>query len=105
MEHRRAGPQDQDAWQAQAAASLGHDAGGRLGTIGARTLVLHGTADQVVDVRNAELLAGRIPDVRVELLYGLGHLFFWERPDQVAALMGAFLQDHGRARHSSSRRA
>ncbi|HEV7935362.1 MAG TPA: alpha/beta hydrolase [Actinomadura sp.] len=93
LRHRRAVPQDQAAWQAQAAASLGHDAGGRLAGIGARTLVLHGTADQVVDPRNAGLLAGRIPDVRVELLDGLGHLFFWERPDQVAALVGSFLRD------------
>jgi 3-oxoadipate enol-lactonase len=77
---RLARPQDPAAWQAQSAASLGHDAYDRLGQVAAPTLVLHGTADRVVDPRNAPLLAGRIPSARLEMLDGLGHLFFWEDP-------------------------
>ena len=38
------------------------------GEITAPTLILAGTADNVVDYRNAELLAARIPGARVELL-------------------------------------
>jgi 3-oxoadipate enol-lactonase len=52
----------------------------RQSRITARTLVLHGTADLVVDPRNAELLASRIPDAQLRLLPRLGHLFFWEDP-------------------------
>lgn len=66
-------------WQAQLAA------GARFGdlrqsAITAPTLVLHGTADRVVDPRNAKLLADRIPGARLMMLPGLGHLFFWEAP-------------------------
>ena len=80
-----------EAWQAQAAASLTHDTYDRLGELTMPTLVLHGTADNVVDPRNAELLASRIPDARVELVEGAGHLFFWEEPARFAAVVREFL--------------
>jgi pimeloyl-ACP methyl ester carboxylesterase len=54
-------------------------------------LILAGTADNVVDHRNVEQLARSIPGARVELLQGLGHLFFWERPDEVVTLIEDFL--------------
>ena len=84
-------PQDPFAWHSQAMASQGHDTSARLGEIAAPTLVLHGTADRVVDARNAKLLAERITDARVELLPDLGHLFFWDDPDRTAELVRAFL--------------
>jgi 3-oxoadipate enol-lactonase len=84
-------PQDPFAWSWQAAASQGHDAYARLGEITAPTLVVHGTADRVVDARNAPLLADRIPDARLELLPDLGHLFFWDDPDRTVALVRDFL--------------
>jgi 3-oxoadipate enol-lactonase len=84
-------PQDPFAWNAQAVAAQGHDATARLGEITAPTLVLHGTADRVVDPRNAELLGERITDARVELLPDLGHLFFWDDPDRTAELVRGFL--------------
>lgn len=88
---RLARPQDPLAWQAQAAASVGHDTSARLGEIAAPTLVLHGTADRVVDPRNAPLLAERIPDATLELLPDLGHLFFWDDPERTVELVKAFL--------------
>jgi pimeloyl-ACP methyl ester carboxylesterase len=57
----------------------------------APTLVLHGTADRVVDPRNAPLLAERIPGAKLELLPGLGHLFFWEDPARTTELVAGFL--------------
>jgi len=57
----------------------------------APTLILAGTADNVVDYRNAELLAASIPGARVELFEGLGHLFFWERPDEAVQVIDEFL--------------
>ena len=69
-------------------------AGARFGNlrqpaITARTLIVHGTADRVVDPRNARLLAERIPRSRLLLLPHLGHLLHWEAPQHFA---GAVIQ-------------
>jgi pimeloyl-ACP methyl ester carboxylesterase len=88
---RVANPPDPAGWQAQAAAGATFDAADRVGGIEAPTLVLHGTADNVVDWRNAQLLADAIPNARLELFEGAGHLFFWERPERVAAVLTEFL--------------
>ena len=42
-------------------------------------------------MRNAPLLAEVIPGARLELYEGLGHLFFWEEPERVAADLRSFL--------------
>ena len=84
-------PPDPQGWQAQAAAGTTYDGGGRTGEIAAPTLVVHGTEDNVVDVRNAELLAQLIPGARVELFEGCGHLFFWEQPERFADVVAGFL--------------
>jgi 3-oxoadipate enol-lactonase len=89
--YRLANPPDLAGWQAQAAAGASHDAYDRLSRIAAPTLVLHGTADNVVDYRNSELLAERIPNARLELFPGAGHLFFWEQPERFATAVGGFL--------------
>ena len=89
--HREATAQPLEAWSAQAAAGMGFDAFDRIEGIRAPTLILHGTEDVVVDSRNTALLAGRIPDVRVELFPGTGHLFFWEKPDRFVAAVEEFL--------------
>ena len=82
-------PPDPAGWQSQAAAGMGFQ--GVEGEITAPTLILAGTADNVVDYRNAELLAARIPDSHVELLAGAGHLFFWEQPDACVRILNDFL--------------
>jgi pimeloyl-ACP methyl ester carboxylesterase len=87
---RVANPPDPAGWQAQAAAGIGFQ--GVEGEIAAPTLVLGGTADNVVDHRNAEVLATRIPGARVELLGGAGHLFFWEQPDESVRIINEFLE-------------
>jgi 3-oxoadipate enol-lactonase len=81
IEHRRRRPTDQRVWLAQVNAGAAYAGNLRQSRIRARTLVLHGDADSVVDPRNAKLLAERIPDARLVILPGLGHLFFWEDPD------------------------
>jgi 3-oxoadipate enol-lactonase len=90
-EWRLANPPDPDGWQAQAAAGTTFEAPDGIGAIGAPTLVLHGTEDHVVDPRNAELLARLIPNARVELFEGCGHLFFWEQPERFARAVQEFL--------------
>ena len=79
---RVANPPDPAGWQAQAAASASFDGYDRLASIDAPTLVVHGTEDQVVDHRNAEVIASALPDARLTLYPGTGHLFFWEQPDR-----------------------
>ena len=44
------------------------------------TLVIHGTADQMLAAVNADLVASLVPGARLELLDGVSHLFFWEQP-------------------------
>jgi pimeloyl-ACP methyl ester carboxylesterase len=84
-------PPDPEGWLAHASAGAAFDAYDRLGGLRAPTLVLHGTSDTVVDVRNAELLASQIPGARVQLFEGGGHLFFWEQPDRFATAVRDFL--------------
>lgn len=82
--------QPPEAWRAQAAASRGFDAFDRLPAIAAPTLVLHGAHDAVVDPRNAELLAARIPQARALVLAGAGHLLPWDEPERFATAVAAF---------------
>jgi pimeloyl-ACP methyl ester carboxylesterase len=70
-----------------------HDTSSRLDEITAPTLVVHGTDDQMLPVSNAHMIAGRIPGARLEILDGVGHLFFVEQPDRSAEL----LREHVRA--------
>jgi 3-oxoadipate enol-lactonase len=92
MEHRLATAQPLAAWLAQAAAGMSFDVWSRVGEISAPTLVLTGDLDVVVDPRNSELLADRIPGARLETFPGTGHLFFWEEPDRFVEVVKEFLQ-------------
>ena len=51
-----------------------------------------GTEDNVVDARNARLLAERIPGAGLELLEGAGHMLFWERADEFVGIVEDFLR-------------
>ena len=53
------------------------------------TLVIHGTEDRLLPVANGRLIASLIPGARLEILDGVGHLFFWERPERSAELVRA----------------
>jgi len=72
---------------AQLAAIMGHDTSDRLGDVSVPTLVIHGTEDRLMEAENGELVARLIPDARLELLDGSGHMFFWEQPDRSARLV------------------
>jgi len=76
-----------DMIMAQLQAIMGHDTSARLAQIGAPTLVVHGSADQMLAAANGEIVAGLIPGARMELLDGVGHLFFWEQPERAAQLV------------------
>jgi 3-oxoadipate enol-lactonase len=72
---------------AQLDAINGHDTNGRLSELTMPTLVIHGTADQILPVENGRLVASQIPGSRLEIFEEVGHLFFWERPDHSAELV------------------
>lgn len=93
LAHRLATAQAPAAWAAQAAAAAGFDASDRLAELTAPTLVQTGNEDTVVDARNSELLAGALPDARLERFPGTGHLFFWEQPGPFVASVTRFLED------------
>src|SRR5580693_6025231 len=84
-------PADSRTVSAQAAAGARYAGRLRQTRIDARTLVLHGGADTVVDPRNSRLLADRIPEARLMTFPELGHLLFWADPDGFAAAVTAFL--------------
>jgi pimeloyl-ACP methyl ester carboxylesterase len=79
------------AYAAQVAAGMGHDAEARLSNLTCPTLVVTGDEDRVIPPGNAELLAQRIPNARVERVPATGHLLFYERPETLARLVKAFL--------------
>jgi pimeloyl-ACP methyl ester carboxylesterase len=90
-------PVPQKVIMAQLQAVSGHDTSARLGEIEAPTLVIHGDEDQMLPVSNAKAIAAAIPNARLEILEGVGHMFWIEEPARSAAL----LRDHALARATS----
>ena len=87
---------DPRAVSAQAAAGARYAGRLRQTRIRARTLVVQGTADTVVDPGNGKLLADRIPGARLLIFPDLGHLLFWQDPDGFATAVISFLRSTGR---------
>lgn len=56
------------------------------------TLVVAGDADPVVPLANAQLLARRIPDSRLHIVEGGGHLFLLEQAGAIVGLVQWFLR-------------
>jgi 3-oxoadipate enol-lactonase len=71
-----------------------HDTSARLGQITLPTLVIHGALDEIIPVQNGRMVAKLIPGARLEIFDGVGHLFFWERPQRSAELVRAHAAVH-----------
>jgi 3-oxoadipate enol-lactonase len=78
----------------QMKAISGHDTSARLPELKMATLVVHGTLDELLPVQNGHMIAGLIPDSRLEILEGIGHMFFLERPEQTAELVREYAAQH-----------
>jgi len=62
-----------------------------LGRIEQPTLIMAGDDDPIVPVTNAVAMADRIPDARLNIVEGGGHLFLYTRPVESATNLLAFL--------------
>jgi 3-oxoadipate enol-lactonase len=79
---------------AQMRAIAAHDTSSRLPQIAPPTLVAHGTLDAMLPVQNGRLIAELVPGSRLEILDGVGHMFFWEQPEHSAELIRAHAAVH-----------
>jgi 3-oxoadipate enol-lactonase len=86
-------PQSPQAWRTQTEAGMLFNPLGRQRRITQPTLVVQGTADQVVDPGNANVLADLVPDARVQRFHGAGHLLYWEQPKRFVRVVTVFLTD------------
>lgn len=68
-----------------------------LRNVRSATLVTHGTADVVTPIENAQVLASLIAGARSRWFEGCGHLFFHERPEEMARVVHEFIRDAGRS--------
>jgi len=75
----------------QAMAIGGFSTVGRGGSISAPTLVIHGTLDRLVPPANGDYVHAEIPGSELRSIEGVGHMFFWEKPNESAAMITEFL--------------
>jgi poly(3-hydroxyoctanoate) depolymerase len=55
------------------------------------TLVISGDDDPLIPVANAEMLAKRIPNARLEIVEDAGHLFLWDDARNAAERIQRFV--------------
>jgi 3-oxoadipate enol-lactonase len=80
-------PATVEVMMGQVQAVSAHDTSARLGEIEAPTLIIHGTEDQMLPVSNAHQMARLMPRAHLEVLEGVGHIFWWEQPQRAAELV------------------
>ena len=76
---------------AQFAAIARHDTRSRLGRLALPVLVVHGTDDGLVPASAGRELAALIPDARLELLEGCGHVLTTDCEGEAAQAIVGFL--------------
>jgi 3-oxoadipate enol-lactonase len=91
VEKKSGDVQEPEGYRGQIAAALGHDTYERLPQVARPTLIVTGDADRVIPGASSEVMRGRIPGSRLEVVAGAGHLFFLERPEATLRLLDEFL--------------
>jgi magnesium chelatase accessory protein len=69
----------------------------RMGAVANPVQLIHGERDPAIPLAWAGEARGWLGEGRLDVLPGLGHLAHEEAPEQVAALIAAFLAEHGAA--------
>ncbi len=75
------------------AVARGRTFAGRVKSIAARALVVHGDRDRLVDVSSARWLARQRPDWHLEVLEGVGHVPQLEVPERFLDVVGGWLAE------------
>ena len=84
-------PTPWETFGSQFAAVQAFDTYERLPQIKAPTLIIHGGRDVLMPVANADVLKQRIAGSQVRIVPGVGHCFFWEKPEESAGAIVEFL--------------
>jgi pimeloyl-ACP methyl ester carboxylesterase len=92
VRRRMENPTPPEGYAAQLAAAVTHDAAERLERIRAKTLVITGDADRLVDRENSLRIARRVPDAKLVVLPGAPHRLFAENADAFNREVLAFLR-------------
>lgn len=95
LDDRMISPPSIYGYYCQLAALIGWTSLPWLSGIEAPTLVIAGDADPVYPLANARLLGRLIPNARVEVLTGGGHLFVMDSAADVAPLVRSFITHPG----------
>lgn len=88
---REKNPVPEDVYRHQLGSAMLFNTENRVGRISAETLVITGDADSVVPPQNSLNLAAKIPDSRIEMIRGAGHMAFVERACEFNQLVRNFL--------------
>lgn len=64
---------------------------GSLGKIEAQALILWGDQDVISSLEDQQLLEKVIPNAKLTILSGLGHLLYWEEPERIAKEINEFV--------------
>lgn len=80
-----------EVYEAQLFSATTFDAGQRVASIEAETLVITGDRDSVVPMQNSVNLAGQIANARLEIVENAGHMLFVERADEFNTIIKNFL--------------
>ena len=78
---------------ADLSAGAGFDRRARLGEVGVPALVLCGAEDRITPPEASRLLAAGLPDARLEMLDGAGHLVLVEKPGAVNRIILKFIKE------------
>jgi pimeloyl-ACP methyl ester carboxylesterase len=84
-------PTPEETMLRQIGATMTFDTYDRLPQVKAPTLIIQGTVDVLVVPGNADILRDRIAGSQVHMIEGVGHCFFWERPEEVTTVISEFL--------------
>jgi pimeloyl-ACP methyl ester carboxylesterase len=85
-----------ESYMRQVLAAAKHDTYDRLDQIACPVMIIHGSDDVMIPVRNAHLLKERIRHAELHVLEGMGHGYNLEAQAAADALVIDFLQRHAR---------
>ena len=93
LEVRRRAFPSRESYLAQLQAIISWESYGRLKSLTAPTLVLHGERDRLIPAENGDILAREIPDARLVKLAKASHIIQTDQTQETIGSILSFLQD------------